>query len=63
MRKPNSDNSLGFRFGNSNQANIFIMEEVMAASLGQKPAQEALDSAVTRGNEVLRRFEKLSAGK
>lgn len=63
MRKPNSDNSLGFRFGNSNQANIFIMEEVMAASLGQKPAQEALDSAVMRGNEVLRRFEKLSAGK
>jgi sn-glycerol 3-phosphate transport system substrate-binding protein len=58
-----SEGSLGFRFGNSNQANIFIMEEVMAASLGQKPAQEALDSAVTRGNEVLRRFEKLSAGK
>ncbi|MFC0245525.1 extracellular solute-binding protein [Falsochrobactrum ovis] len=63
MRKPNSDNSLGFRFGNSNQANVFIMEEVMAAVLGQKPAQEALDSAVTRGNEVLRRFEKLNAGK
>lgn len=63
MRKPNSDNSLGFRFGNSNQANVFIMEEVMAAVLGHKPAQEALDSAVKRGNEVLRRFEKLSAGK
>ncbi|MBB4091874.1 extracellular solute-binding protein [Brucella pecoris] len=63
MRKPNSDNSMGFRFGNSNQANVLIMEEVMAAALGQKTTQEALDSAVARGNEVLRRFEKLNAGK
>lgn len=63
MRKPNSDNSMGFRFGNSNQANVLIMEEVMAAALGQKTTQEALDAAVARGNEVLRRFEKLNAGK
>ncbi|WP_414474881.1 extracellular solute-binding protein [Microvirga sp. M2] len=63
MRKPNSDNSLGFRFGNSNQANVSIMEEVMAATLGQKPVQEALDAAVARGNEVLRRYQQLNAGK
>lgn len=63
MRKPNSDNSMGFRFGNSNQANVMIMEEVMAAALGQKTTQDALDAAVLRGNEVLRRFEKLNAGK
>ncbi|WP_071634404.1 extracellular solute-binding protein [Brucella cytisi] len=63
MRKPNSDNSMGFRFGNSNQANVMIMEEIMAAALGQKTTQDALDAAVLRGNEVLRRFEKLNAGK
>ncbi|MEL4378302.1 extracellular solute-binding protein [Brucella cytisi] len=63
MRKPNSENSMGFRFGNSNQANVMIMEEIMAAALGQKTTQDALDAAVLRGNEVLRRFEKLNAGK
>ncbi len=58
MRKPNSENSMGFRFGNSNRANVMIMEEIMAAALGQKTTQDALDAAVLRGNEVLRRFEK-----
>src|SRR3712207_7560730 len=35
-----SDNSLGFRLGNSNQINVAIKEEVEAAMLGKKPVQD-----------------------
>jgi sn-glycerol 3-phosphate transport system substrate-binding protein len=58
-----SDNSRGFRLGNSAQANIAIKEEIQAGLLGQKPMQKAMDDAVSRGNEVLRQFEKVNAGK
>jgi sn-glycerol 3-phosphate transport system substrate-binding protein len=58
-----SDNSRGFRLGNSAQANIAIKEEIQAGLLGQKPMQKAMDDAVARGNEVLRQFEKVNAGK
>ena len=34
-----------------------------AAFLGRKPVQQALDDAVSRGNEALRRYEQLNAGK
>ena len=37
MRGTPSDNSRGFRLGNSAQANIAIKEEIMAGLLGQKP--------------------------
>ena len=53
----------GFRLGNSAQANIAIKEEIQAGLLGQKPMQKAMDDAVARGNEVLRQFEKVNAGK
>ena len=33
-------------------------EEMEAALAGQKTAQQALDAAVSRGNAVLRTFEK-----
>jgi len=33
-------------------------EEIEAALAGQKTAQQALDAAVTRGNAMLRAFEK-----
>jgi sn-glycerol 3-phosphate transport system substrate-binding protein len=33
-------------------------EEIEAALAGQKTAQAALDSAVARGNAILRAFEK-----
>jgi len=33
-------------------------EELEAALAGQKTAQQALDAAVTRGNAMLRTFEK-----
>jgi sn-glycerol 3-phosphate transport system substrate-binding protein len=63
MRGTPSENSAGFRVGNSNQINVSIMEEVSAAFLGRKPVQQALDDAVSRGNQGLRRFEQLNAGK
>jgi len=63
MRGTPTENSAGFRVGNSNQINVAIMEEVSAAFLGRKPVQQALDDAVARGNQGLRRFEQLNAGK
>jgi sn-glycerol 3-phosphate transport system substrate-binding protein len=33
-------------------------EEIETALVGQKPAKDALDSAVQRGNQVLRQFER-----
>ena len=33
-------------------------EEMESALAGQKGAQEALDAAVTRGNAMLRQFER-----
>jgi sn-glycerol 3-phosphate transport system substrate-binding protein len=50
-------NSRGLRFGNFVQIRDVINEELEAVWSGQKDAQEALDSAVERGNQLLRRFE------
>ncbi len=33
-------------------------EEIEAALAGKKTAKEALDTAVARGNEILRQFER-----
>lgn len=50
-------NSKGIRFGNYVQVRGIIDEEFAALLGGQKTAQEALDAAVSRGNEQLRAFE------
>lgn len=50
-------NSRGLRFGNFVQIRDVINEELEAVWSGDKTAQEALDAAVERGNELLRRFE------
>ena len=52
-----SDNSKGLRFGNLTQVRDVIDQEFEALLAGQKSAQEALDAAVARGNEILREFE------
>jgi sn-glycerol 3-phosphate transport system substrate-binding protein len=52
-----SANSKGIRFGNLTQARDVIDSEFEALLSGQKTAKEALDSAVRRGNEILREFE------
>lgn len=56
-----TDNSWGFRFGNSNQWWAGINEELQAAFTGQKSVQEALDASVERGNRILRQYEQLNA--
>lgn len=52
-----SVNSKGLRFGNFTQVRTIVDEEFQALLSGTKTAQESLDSAVTRGNALLREFE------
>ncbi|WP_040677316.1 sn-glycerol-3-phosphate ABC transporter substrate-binding protein UgpB [Nitratireductor pacificus] len=53
-------NSKGIRLGNFDQVRTIIDEELEAVWQGQKDAKAALDEAVSRGNELLRRFEQAS---
>ncbi len=50
-------NSKGLRFGNFVQGREVIEEELEAVFSGRKEAKAALDDAVRRGNDILRRFE------
>ncbi|MBE0695037.1 MAG: sn-glycerol-3-phosphate ABC transporter substrate-binding protein UgpB [Aquamicrobium sp.] len=52
-----SANSKGIRFGNLAQVRDVIDSEFEALLSGQKSARDALESAVRRGNEILREFE------
>lgn len=56
-------NSAGFRFGNFTQTMFAQREEVEAVFTGKKSPQAAMDDAVKRGNEILRQYERLNAGK
>ena len=53
-------NSKGVRLGSFDQIRTIIDEELEAVWAGDKEAQAALDSAVERGNQLLRRFEQAS---
>jgi len=55
--KPPTENSKGLRFGNFVQAREVFEEEMESVFAGKKDAKTALDEAVRRGNEILRRFE------
>ena len=50
-------NSKGLRYGNFVQIRDIINEELEAIWAGDKTAREGLDTAVERGNVLLRRFE------
>src|SRR5258706_1431399 len=50
-------NSKGLRFGNYVQGREVIEEEMEAVFAGKKTAKAAMDEAVKRGNEILRKFE------
>ena len=54
---PPTENSKGLRFGSFVQIRDVIEEELELAIGGKKPPQEALDTAVKRGNDLLRAFE------
>ncbi len=56
--KPPTENSRGLRLGNMVQMRDVWAEEIEAALAGKKSAQAALDAAVTRGNVMLRQFER-----
>jgi sn-glycerol 3-phosphate transport system substrate-binding protein len=55
--KPPTPNSKGLRFGNYVQGREVIEEEMEAVFAGKKDAKAAMDDAVKRGNEILRRFQ------
>jgi sn-glycerol 3-phosphate transport system substrate-binding protein len=56
--KTPTENSKGLRFGNFVQGREVIEEELEAAFSGKKDAKTALDDAVKRGNDILRKFEQ-----
>jgi sn-glycerol 3-phosphate transport system substrate-binding protein len=56
-------NSQGFHFGNFTQTTFALRQELESVFANKKTPQQALDDAVRRGNEILRQFEKLHAGK
>ncbi len=58
MIRKTTDKSRGIRLGNMVQIRTVIDEEMEQVWSGKKSAKEALDSSVSRGNELLERFEK-----
>lgn len=59
-RKDPTPNSRGLRLGNMGQLRDVADEELEAVWSGKKTAQAALDDFVTRGNAILRRFQKVN---
>jgi len=56
--KEPTENSRGLRLGNMVQLRDVWAEEMEGALSGQKSAKDALDAAVSRGNTMLRQFER-----
>ncbi len=53
-----TENSMGLRLGNMPEIRVIIQEEMEKSFQGQQTAKQALDSAVKRGDTVLRNFER-----
>lgn len=62
LRGQTTANSKGFRLGRMVELRNIIQEELEGALQGKQGAQAAMDNAVTRGNRVLREFEKSARG-
>ena len=58
---PPTPNSRGLRFGSFVQIRDIINEEMEAIWNGSKTADQALDDAVERGNELLAKFERANS--
>ena len=56
--KSPTENSTGLRLGSFTLIRDAIEDELEAAFVGKKTAQQALDTAVERGNKLLRQFER-----
>ena len=52
-----NEHSKGLRFGNLTQIRDIVDQQFEAVLSGQKTGQQALDTAVTEGNAILREFE------
>lgn len=57
-RGDTTPNTMGLRLGNMPQIRVVMQEEIERALQGQITAQQALDAAVQRGNQILRDFER-----
>jgi sn-glycerol 3-phosphate transport system substrate-binding protein len=57
-RSEPTENSRGLRLGNMPEIRVVIQEELERALQGHQTAQQAMDNAVSRGNAVLRNFER-----
>ena len=60
--KEPTPNSKGLRLGNFDQIRTVLDEELEGVWAGKQDAKTALDKAVQRGNELLRRFERANQG-
>ncbi|KJM61988.1 sn-glycerol-3-phosphate ABC transporter substrate-binding protein [Pluralibacter gergoviae] len=58
LNKPPLAFTKGLRLGNMPQIRTIVDEELESVWTGKKTPQQALDSAVERGDQLLRRFEK-----
>jgi sn-glycerol 3-phosphate transport system substrate-binding protein len=58
--KPPTENSKGLRLGSFVLIRSAIEDELEAAFAGKVTARQALDTAVRRGNKMLRQFERAS---
>ncbi|MDX5630882.1 MULTISPECIES: sn-glycerol-3-phosphate ABC transporter substrate-binding protein UgpB [unclassified Brenneria] len=58
LNKPPLPFTKGLRLGNMPQIRTVVDEELESVWTGKKTPQQALDSAVARGNALLRRFEQ-----
>lgn len=58
-----TDKSRGIRLGNFVQIRGIVDEELEGVWAGKKTSKEALNEAVSRGNELLSRFEKVNRNK
>ena len=58
LNKPPTANSKGLRFGSFVQIRTAFEEEFENMLAGKQDAKKALDNAVERGNDMLRKFEK-----
>ncbi|HWK65896.1 MAG TPA: extracellular solute-binding protein [Rhizobiaceae bacterium] len=54
--------SRGIRLGNFTSIRAELVSEIEAAFTGQKDVQAAVDAAVERGNQILRRYEQTFKG-
>ena len=61
QNKAPTENSMGLRFGNMVQLRDIFAEEIEGALAGKQSAKEALDKAVSRGNAILRQFQKANS--